>query len=284
MHVDAANAVDRSMQDWTGCSAPFGGKVVVFMGDFQQLLPVVRGNALHTPANLHRLSTSLFATTHFDNNAHTASPHHLSCFAVRRSSLQYFARLLCLHRVAYAVSRMHRAFPFVIHVDRRCCARCCILAHYVLCLTAIFRTGGSGDSATLMKAVWWPSVRILHFTHNFRSNADYSALLVQVGTGQLQDVTVPPDAVVDDLDDFCCRVIGADVTVPKRHVICLTLEDAATINSRVITQMAGRLELAVAGDVKINCRDPDTYSDEFLQSLQIPGAPPAVLELKVGAR
>ena len=93
VHVDAANAVDRSMQDWTGCSAPFGGKVVVFMGDFQQLLPVVRGNALHTPANLHRLSTSLFATTHFDNNAHTASPHHLSCFSVTRSSLHYFARL-----------------------------------------------------------------------------------------------------------------------------------------------------------------------------------------------
>ena len=164
------------------------------------------------------------------------------------------------------------------------CARCCALAHYVLWLTVIDCAGGSGDSATIMRAVWWPAVRIVHFTHNFRSNADFSALLLQVGTGQLQDVTVPPDAVVDDLDVFCRRVIGEDVTVPKRHVICLTLEDAATINSRIITQMAGPLELAVAGDVKINCRDPDTYSDEFLQSLQIPGAPPAVLELKVGAR
>jgi hypothetical protein len=41
---------------------------------------------------------------------------------------------------------------------------------------------------------------------------------------------------------------------------------------------------AAAADVKINCKDPDLYSDEFLQCLNIQGAPPAVLELKVGAR
>ena len=34
--------MNRSFQDVMSCSALFGGKVVVFMGDFRQLLPVVR--------------------------------------------------------------------------------------------------------------------------------------------------------------------------------------------------------------------------------------------------
>ncbi|KAL6603039.1 hypothetical protein ACP70R_043400 [Stipagrostis hirtigluma subsp. patula] len=38
----AVEALDRSMQDIMGCSSPFGGKVVVFGGDFRQVLPVVR--------------------------------------------------------------------------------------------------------------------------------------------------------------------------------------------------------------------------------------------------
>lgn len=36
-------AVDRMLQDITQCDKPFGGKVVVFSGDFKQLLPVVPG-------------------------------------------------------------------------------------------------------------------------------------------------------------------------------------------------------------------------------------------------
>jgi hypothetical protein len=38
----AVEALDRSLQDITGCGSPFGGKVVVFGGDFRQVLPVVR--------------------------------------------------------------------------------------------------------------------------------------------------------------------------------------------------------------------------------------------------
>lgn len=38
----AVEALDRSLQDITGCRSPFGGKVVVFGGDFRQVLPVVR--------------------------------------------------------------------------------------------------------------------------------------------------------------------------------------------------------------------------------------------------
>ena len=38
----AVEALDRSLQDITGCGSKFGGKVIVFGGDFRQVLPVVR--------------------------------------------------------------------------------------------------------------------------------------------------------------------------------------------------------------------------------------------------
>jgi ATP-dependent DNA helicase PIF1 len=34
-------ALDRSLQDIMGCELPFAGKVMVFGGDFMQVLPVV---------------------------------------------------------------------------------------------------------------------------------------------------------------------------------------------------------------------------------------------------
>jgi ATP-dependent DNA helicase PIF1 len=42
VHQHVADCVDRSLKDIMGDGRPFGGKVVVFMGDFKQLLPVVR--------------------------------------------------------------------------------------------------------------------------------------------------------------------------------------------------------------------------------------------------
>ena len=38
---ESVETLDRSLQDITGCDLPFGGKVIVFGGDFRQVLPVV---------------------------------------------------------------------------------------------------------------------------------------------------------------------------------------------------------------------------------------------------
>lgn len=47
IHQDVADTVSRTMQDiMQVLNLPFGGKTVVFMGDFKQLLPVVRGGML----------------------------------------------------------------------------------------------------------------------------------------------------------------------------------------------------------------------------------------------
>ena len=40
-HKHNYEALDRSLRDLMGVDAPFGGKVVVFGGDFRQVLPVV---------------------------------------------------------------------------------------------------------------------------------------------------------------------------------------------------------------------------------------------------
>lgn len=52
----AVETLDRSLQDATGCALPFGGKVMVFGGDFRQVLPVVRRGtrAQITDATLQR--------------------------------------------------------------------------------------------------------------------------------------------------------------------------------------------------------------------------------------
>jgi hypothetical protein len=47
VHRDVAETVSRSLQDIMRVDRPFGGKTVIFMGDFKQLLPVVRGGKIH---------------------------------------------------------------------------------------------------------------------------------------------------------------------------------------------------------------------------------------------
>jgi hypothetical protein len=47
IHCDTADTVERSLRDVMQDQRPFGGKTVVFMGDFKQLLPVVRYGCGH---------------------------------------------------------------------------------------------------------------------------------------------------------------------------------------------------------------------------------------------
>ena len=143
---------------------------------------------------------------------------------------------------------------------------------------------GNGDVFTLMRARWWHSVRLLRLTKNFRSDDPvYCSMLRDVGMGVFPSVTVPPECMASSIGDLVARVFGSDFDSPGRHVVTTTLEAAAEINSYVILQLPGELVSATSADDKGNCRD-DIYSDEFIHSLNFPGSPPAVLQLKVGAR
>ena len=41
IHRHAAECIDRSLRDLCSCDLRFGGKVIVFGGDFRQILPVI---------------------------------------------------------------------------------------------------------------------------------------------------------------------------------------------------------------------------------------------------
>ena len=41
-HKHVAECMDRTLRDLCSCDLPFGGKVMVFGGDFSQILPVIR--------------------------------------------------------------------------------------------------------------------------------------------------------------------------------------------------------------------------------------------------
>ena len=41
-HKHVAECMDRTLRDLCSCDLPFGGKVIVFGGDFRQILPVLK--------------------------------------------------------------------------------------------------------------------------------------------------------------------------------------------------------------------------------------------------
>jgi hypothetical protein len=187
VHEHVADTVDRSLRDVMHDDRPFGGKTVILMGDFKQLLPVVR----------------------------------------------------C----------------------------------------------GSGHKHTVQKCAWWKHVRHLKFTKNWRAaeHPDYVEFLENVGNGVIDTVQVPHDRVVPDVDRMIDAVYGNQFA-PGHQILALTLETCAIVNQACLERLPGEVVECPAGDTYVDCADPDQFPHDYVESLQIPGAPPFKLHLKLGAR
>ena len=188
VHHDVADTLERSLRDLLGDPRPFGGKVIVFMGDFKQLLPVVRY--------------------------------------------------------------------------------------------------GRGQEHTMQVCSWWRDVTRLQFTQNWRAIRDpvFAAYLENVGSGVLTDVVVPDQSRVADVESLISIVYGDAATLMKHQILALTLETASTVNAACLRKWPGVLNERFASDTYVDCRDPDGFPHEYIESLAMPGAPPFVLGLKIGAK
>ena len=189
VHCDVCDTVERSLRNLMQDDRPFGNKVVVLMGDWKQLLPVVRM--------------------------------------------------------------------------------------------------GHGEDFTVHRCQWWPSCHHLQLQHNWRAglNAPFAQELLSIGNGAAAHV--PVTSRVSNLTAMIDRVYGSCITAVSNRrnlILSLTLEDAREVNNAVMDLIPAVSVIHTSADVYQDCRDIDAYPLEYVQSLQMHGAPPAQLRLIVGAR
>jgi len=148
---------------------------------------------------------------------------------------------------------------------------------------------GQGHLHSLLLTEWFPNVPAMAFTRNFRANNDmeFSQFLADVGDGKIDVIDVPESSITDDIEDLIHSVYGHNITDASNNrnmILAYTLDQCAIINDRVFDKIGGETAFSVAVDDLGECRTPDDYPVEYIQSLHITGAPPASLALKIGAR
>jgi hypothetical protein len=189
VHCDVADTVERSLRDVMKNNRPFGGKAILFMGDFKQLLPVVRY--------------------------------------------------------------------------------------------------GSGHNSTIQHCHWWRDVKFLHFSKNWRAerNPVFASFLEDVGNGRIAYVDVPEDSRVSTIAEVIEAVYGPQCRDDsERQILALTLETCAAVNNMCFDILPGAQTDTPAADAYVDCQNPDDFPHDYVESLDMKGAPPWMLRFKVGAK
>ena len=148
--------------------------------------------------------------------------------------------------------------------------------------------GGQGHMRTVKRCSWWPSVRILTFTKNWRAHIDpgYAATMEQLGSGHLNELEIPATHLVPDVAVMTDRVYGQDICSAHNDaklILAFTLDKCVEVNNYVMGLILGVSYRAASAD-SMHGQGVDGFPLEYIQSIHCHGAPPAILDLKIGAR
>jgi ATP-dependent DNA helicase PIF1 len=92
----AVEAVDRAFKDLLKDNRPFGGKVVIFGGDFRQTLPVVAGGSIFDQADLCMIKSYLWAdvyTFELTENVRLATSSDTHCQIERQQFSEWLLKI-----------------------------------------------------------------------------------------------------------------------------------------------------------------------------------------------
>jgi hypothetical protein len=157
--------------------------------------------------------------------------------------------------------------------------------------------------ATLQKSYIWPKLKILTLQRNMRLqgtgvNADFATWLGSMSYDPdcIGTVELPPMVQrAFDVADLCERVfpattlstINADSDFfASRAILAVRNADLSAFNTPLLERMPGELrtfysvDQAVTDDVD---EGREEFTREFLQSIELSGLPPSILQLKIGA-
>ena len=247
MHRHIMEALDRSLRDLTGISAPFGGKILLLGGDFRQILPVIR----HA-SRVQIVDASLKKSPLWKE--------------FRQLYVFYF--FLALHLKFYFVSQQIKYFSALSQNLR-------IGNNQMLALFDNYLHDlGDGQIPVEEEPDW-----IALPARNVFNIDDTNQRTLEHSLEQFCDKIFPELA-----RKFSCseaewiKFLGERAILAPRHV------DVNMINAKVLEWLPGELTEAISVDFTVNVEDQLQFPVEFLNTQQPTGLPPAVLHLKVISR
>lgn len=160
-------------------------------------------------------------------------------------------------------------------------------------------------NACLKSSTLWRYVRTLTLTTNVRvqlqndpSANEFSKQLLKIGDGKMPIdnetglITLPTNFcnVVQSKEELIRKVFPNIVQQYKTHVwlseraiLAAKNKDVTEINEAILKEIPGEVFTFKSVDTIMNEDEVVNYPTEFLNSLDLPGLPPHILQLKVGA-
>ena len=170
----------------------------------------------------------------------------------------------------------------------------------------IVKHGGRGEivNACLRCSYLWKKITVKNLTRNMRvqqsgDSKDFSDLLLKIGDGNMLEnenmgenmVKLPEelflnssrgDDLVDEIFPEFQNTYKNISLIKSRAILCPTNEECRYINKILLEKLPGEVISYKSCD-SVNDTDAHMYPQEFLNTIDLPGIPPHLLELKVGA-
>ena len=173
------------------------------------------------------------------------------------------------------------------------------------CLPIVQR-GSRGDiiNACLKSSNLWKVTKVTNLTRNMRvelrgESREFSDLLLRIGDGALKEnrefgeamVELPQELFIETSsgNDLVEAVFPnfnenfSDISwVKNRAILCPTNQECKEINRNLLHRLPGDSVIYKSCDT-VNQSESHTYPTEFLNTIELQGIPPHILELKPGA-
>ena len=237
------------------------------------------------------------STCHFNANDGTGK-------LMKMTKLIIFDEMTMQHKHVFEC--VDRSLREVIGVDRNFGGITVVFTgDWRQCLPIIKR-GGRGDvvNACLKSSYLWKSMIVKNLIRNMRveqkgENIEFSDLLLKIGDGDILEnkelgenmVNLPQDLFIDSShgDDLVAEIFTnfekryRDVSwVRSRAILCPTNEECKFINQILLDKLPGDGIVYKSCD-SVNDNEAHMYPTEFLNTIDLQGIPPHILELKPGA-
>ncbi|PWA83023.1 hypothetical protein CTI12_AA173420 [Artemisia annua] len=177
-------------------------------------------------------------------------------------------------------------------------------------------------ASSIARSHLWPHFRLMTLKENMRlfrsglsleeqsSVHSFASWLLDIGDGKIGEpdeedgrntswVEIPERYCIEDDEEGLSKLIDfiydkstlqtpSAITLQQKAIVCPKNQTADIINSHVLSMIEGETTTYASHDVAIPVPDSgaDTemlYPDEYLNTFNLPGFPPHLLELKVGA-